>query len=65
MNRLKKQRRLLGMTQHEMARAAGIAPGRLIWAETARVKLTSDELQRIKDALAQRALEVNAALAAA
>jgi transcriptional regulator with XRE-family HTH domain len=54
---------MLGWTQHQLAEAAKIAPGRIIWAETGRVKLTNDELQRIKDALARRAKEVADAVA--
>ena len=63
MKTFRKQRRMLGLTQHQRAAAAKIAPGRIIWAETGRVKLTNAELQRIKDALARRAKEVADAVA--
>lgn len=63
MNRLKKQRRMLGMTQHQLADAARIAPGRIAFWETGRVRLKTEELQRVKDALARRRQKVVAAVA--
>ncbi len=65
MKRLKKQRRMLGLTQSELSHLTGIAPWRITFAETGRVRLTSVEISKIKDALARRAEEVAAAVAAA
>lgn len=64
-NKLKRQRKMLGWSQFELARASDIAPGRISFAETKRVQLTDAELKRIKDALARRAEEVTAACAVA
>jgi predicted transcriptional regulator len=63
MKRLKKQRRMLGLTQSELSRLAGIALWRIAFAETGRVRLTSKELGKIKAALARRATEVATELA--
>jgi DNA-binding XRE family transcriptional regulator len=65
MNKLRKQRRMLAWTQHQLARAAGIAPGRISFWETGRVTLTDEELERVKRALAKRAEEITSALAVA
>jgi DNA-binding transcriptional regulator YiaG len=56
---------MLGWSQHDMARAAAIRPGRVEFWETGRIKLSDVELERIKAALARRAKEVTAALASA
>jgi predicted transcriptional regulator len=65
MNKLfRKQRRLLGWTQHNLARAARISRSRIAFAETGRIRLSDAEVERIKHALARRAEEVAAALAA-
>jgi predicted transcriptional regulator len=63
MKNLKKQRRMLGLNQFELARLAGLAPWKIVFAETNRIKLTSGELDQIKAALARRAEEVAAAVA--
>jgi transcriptional regulator with XRE-family HTH domain len=65
MKKLRKQRQMLGWSQHDMARAAAIRPGRVEFWETGRIKLSDVELERIKAALARRAKEVTAALASA
>ncbi len=64
-NRLKEQRQMLGWTQHDEARATGIAPGRISFFETGRVQLTDEEMERIKSALAKRAKEVSEVFAVA
>lgn len=63
MKNLKKQRRMLGLTQYALSRMAGLAPWKIVFAETDRIKLSSEELERIKAALARRAEEVAAAVA--
>jgi predicted transcriptional regulator len=65
MKTLKRQRQLLGLTQHELAHSAKISPWKITFGETGRVRLTSEEIQRVKTALARRAEQVSAALAAA
>lgn len=63
MNTLRKQRKCLGMTQHDLSRATGIIPSRIAFFETGRRQLTDREIARIKKALARRAAKV-AAIAA-
>jgi predicted transcriptional regulator len=58
MSRLKRQRRMVGLTQHELARLAGIGVSRITFAETGRIKLTNDEVERLRDVIARRALVV-------
>jgi DNA-binding XRE family transcriptional regulator len=65
MKKLRKQRRMVGLSQFALAKLTGIAPGRIVFAETGRVTLKPEEIERIKFALARRAEQVNAALAAA
>lgn len=62
---LKRKRKLLGFTQYRLAQAAGIPPWKITFFESGRTKLTLDEVEKIKFALARRAEQVNAALAAA
>jgi transcriptional regulator with XRE-family HTH domain len=57
--KLRRQREMLGWSQFELARASDIAPGRISFAETGRVKLNDEELARVKGALARRAKEVS------
>lgn len=56
--KLKKYRRMVGLTQHDVAKLAGIAMGRLVYAETGRVRLTAGEIQRIRDVITRRAAEI-------
>jgi transcriptional regulator with XRE-family HTH domain len=65
MNKLRRQREMLGWTQHDLARAAHVSPARISFWETRRTDLTNAELDRVKAALAKRAEEVTAALAVA
>lgn len=60
---LKKQRRMVGLTQHQLARLAGIAVGRIAFAETNRIELTPAEVEKLKAAIARRAAEVAAIFA--
>jgi transcriptional regulator with XRE-family HTH domain len=62
--KLKRQRKMLGWSQFELAKAADIAPGRISFAETGRVRLNDEELARVKSALAKRAEEVARTVAA-
>jgi DNA-binding XRE family transcriptional regulator len=62
MNKLKKYRRMVGLTQHALSRLTGIPLGRLVYAETGRLKLTDEEIQLIKSAIRQRNMEVTAEL---
>jgi transcriptional regulator with XRE-family HTH domain len=64
MNKLKRQRKLAGLTQHELSRKAGVSPGRIAWVESGRTKLRPDEEERIKAALVRRAAEVTRELSA-
>jgi transcriptional regulator with XRE-family HTH domain len=65
MTKLRRQRQMLGLSQYELARAAGISPGKIAYWETRRVQLSEEEIERVKRALALRAEEVKAAIAAA
>jgi len=64
MKKLRQKREMLGWTQHDLARAAGIAPGRISFWETERTELSDAELERVKTALARRAKEVAATVLA-
>ncbi len=63
MNTLRKQRKLLGMTQHDLAHAARIVPSRIAFFETGRRQLTDVEIAKIRKALARRAAKVAAVVA--
>ena len=63
MTKLAKHRRMLGLSQHELARRAEVKISRLIFAETGRVRLTQSEVDRIRLVLTQRARRVAIALA--
>jgi transcriptional regulator with XRE-family HTH domain len=54
-----------GLTQFELAKAAGLTANKITFWETGRSQLTDAELERVKNALAARAKEVQDALAAA
>ena len=64
MEQLKRQRRYLGMTQHELAKVANVAPWKITFAETGRAELTADEIERVKVALAKQAAEIGDSVAA-
>lgn len=64
MKKLKQQRRAVGLSQHALGHLARVSRARIAYAETGRTKLTEDELERIKGALALRAREVAEMVAA-
>jgi len=63
--KIAKLRRNTGISQHELAHESGVPRWRICFHETKRIKLTDEELQRIKTVLAKRAREVVANIAAA
>jgi transcriptional regulator with XRE-family HTH domain len=65
MKKLRKTREMSGLTQFELAKAAGLTANKITFWETGRSQLTDAELERVKNALAARAKEVQDALAAA
>jgi transcriptional regulator with XRE-family HTH domain len=50
-----KKRRLLGLTQHQVAQAVGIGVNRLVFFETGRCTLLPEELDSIRSVLKKRA----------
>lgn len=60
MNKLRKQRRMLGLTQHRLSVLTRISLTRIAYGETGRIELTDDEVQRIEHVLAARAEELAA-----
>lgn len=64
MKQLARQRRAMGLTQHRLGHDARIPPWKITFAETGRVKLTPEEVQRIKDVFSKRAAEISAMAAA-
>jgi hypothetical protein len=52
---LGRKRRMLGLTQHALSREANVLLSRLIYAETGRITLEQDELDRIRHVFRQRA----------
>ncbi len=53
-----RNRKLVGWTQFDLARATGIPTGRITFAETGRTTLTKDEIAKVKSAIRKRAKEV-------
>jgi predicted transcriptional regulator len=49
------KRRMLGMTQHMLAHRARIPINRLVFAETGRIDLRPDELDRVRTVFRDRA----------
>lgn len=62
MRPLSKRRRMLGLTQHQLAERADLPLWKISWSETGRVKLTAEETEQIRTAFAQRAAEIAASL---
>ena len=60
---LGKKRRMLGLTQHQVAQAVGIPVNKLVFAETGRCDLEPEERARIMQLFRQRVKEVSAACA--
>ena len=65
MRKFRKQRKLVGLTQYELSRLTGIPPGRIVFAETGRVRLAPNEIELIKSAIQKRATEITKELAVA
>jgi len=59
---LARKRRLLGLTQHNVAQEANIPINRIVFAETGRVSLEDDELDRIRTVFRRRAQKAMAAV---
>jgi predicted transcriptional regulator len=59
---LSRKRKLLGLTQHNVAQEANIPINRLVFAETGRVTLEQDELDRIRTVFRRRAQKAMAAV---
>lgn len=55
---LAKRRRMLGATQHDIARATGLSINRVVFIETGRVVPEPEELDRIRHALRKRARKI-------
>lgn len=64
MTKLRKQRRMLGLTQHRISILTKIPLGRIVYAETGRTKLTAEEVERIRVVLAARAQQTHRAICA-
>jgi transcriptional regulator with XRE-family HTH domain len=62
---LAKRRRMLGLTQHQVAQATGIPVNKIVFAETGRCILEPSELDAIRSVLKARAREVTKELALA
>lgn len=59
MKQLARQRRAMGLTQYRLGQDARIPPWKITFAETGRVKLTPEEIERIKAVLTKRAEELS------
>jgi transcriptional regulator with XRE-family HTH domain len=62
LRKIKQLRRMLGLTQSDIASRAGILYSRITFAETNRRKLTKDEMHRIRRVLRRRIRELTAAV---
>ncbi len=65
MKQIARLRRCTGITQHKLAAESGVPRWRICFHETNRLRLSDEELQRIKAVLQRRAREVVANIAAA
>jgi hypothetical protein len=54
-SKLKRIRRLTGMSQHELAKATDIPVMRIVYAETNRIQLKKSERERVQSVLRERA----------
>jgi transcriptional regulator with XRE-family HTH domain len=61
---ISKKRKLVGLTQHSLAVATGIDVQRITYAETGRLLLEPQELDRIRKALKSRAAKAMDAVSA-
>jgi transcriptional regulator with XRE-family HTH domain len=53
-----RKRKSLGLTQHELARQSRVPFSRVSYAETGRIQLTTDELERIEGVFRNRARRI-------
>jgi hypothetical protein len=60
---LKEQRKSLGLSQHELARLAGIPRWRIAYSDSGLLTLTSCELRRVRDALQKRTVAITSQFA--
>ncbi len=60
---LAKRRHLCGLTQHQLAEVSGVPLSRISYAESGRVTLELEELDRIASALKRRAAKAMDAIA--
>jgi len=52
---LGRRRRMVGLTQHDVAKATGISVSRIVFAETGRIDLEPAEVEKVHNVLRQRA----------
>jgi predicted transcriptional regulator len=55
---LAKKRRMVGMTQHEVAELANVSLTRIVYGETGRLDLEPEEVARVRQVLRQRLKQV-------
>lgn len=58
MSQLARQRRAMGLTQHQLSRGARVPRWKITFAETGRTKLTDAEVARIEQVFTARAKEI-------
>jgi transcriptional regulator with XRE-family HTH domain len=63
MKKLKQRRRMLGLSQFDLAKRTGILYSRITFFETGRRRLTKDEIGRIERVLSQRMKQIAGAVA--
>ncbi len=61
---LGKKRKMVGLTQHQVAEQSGVPLSRVVFAETGRIVLEPEELDRIRNVFRERALKAVAAVGA-
>jgi predicted transcriptional regulator len=60
---LGRRRRMVGLTQHDVAQATGIPVGRIVFAETGRIDLEPAEVEKVETCLKKRARKAMEAVA--
>jgi predicted transcriptional regulator len=60
---LGKKRKMLGLTQHDLARQANLSVNRIVFAETGRICLEPDEIDRVRGVFRKRARQAMDAVA--
>jgi transcriptional regulator with XRE-family HTH domain len=61
---ISRKRKLVGLTQHSLAQASGVNVQRISFAETGRITLEPEEINRIRKALKNRAAKAMDAVSA-